>query len=133
MNERELQNILEAVHSGEVSPAHAVERLKHLPFEDLDFAKVDHHRALRQGYAEVIFGKGKTPEQVAEIVRSMLRHEDGRQNILGTRGETKICAAVRRVNFGKTSRRKAGEQPGTHLLAQFHPLSGVITVERSSE
>jgi NCAIR mutase (PurE)-related protein len=85
MNERELQKILEAVHSGEVSSARALERLKHLPFEDLDFAKVDHHRALRQGYAEVIFGKGKTPEQVAEIVRSMLRHKDGRQNILVTR------------------------------------------------
>ena len=106
MNERELQKILEAVHSGEVSPARALERLKHLPFEDLDFAKVDHHRALRQGYAEVIFGKGKTPEQVAEIVRSMLRHKDGRQNILVTRADAKIFAAVRRVNFGKTSERR---------------------------
>jgi NCAIR mutase (PurE)-related protein len=129
MNERELQKILEAVHSGEVSSARALERLKHLPFEDLDFAKVDHHRALRQGYAEVIFGKGKTPEQVAEIVRSMLRHKDGRQNILVTRADAKIFAAVRRLNFGKTSRKKAREQPG----ARFHPLSGVITVERSSE
>jgi NCAIR mutase (PurE)-related protein len=133
MNERELQKILEAVHSGEVSPARALERLKHLPFEDLDFAKVDHHRALRQGYAEVIFGKGKTPEQVAEIVRSMVRHKDGRQNILVTRADAKIFAAVRRVNFGKASEKNGGKKPGTHPAAQFHPLSGVITLERSSE
>jgi NCAIR mutase (PurE)-related protein len=145
MNERELQKILESVRSGEVSPAGALERLKHLPFEDLDFAKVDHHRALRQGYAEVIFGKGKTPEQVAEIVRSMLRHEDGRQNILITRANAEIFAAVRRVRPGKLSGRKAaGRDAGaTHLktaknaatgaTAQFHPLSGVITIERSSD
>jgi len=59
MNERELQKLLESVRSGEVSPARGLERLKHLPFEDLGFAKVDHHRALRQGYAEVIFGKAR--------------------------------------------------------------------------
>jgi NCAIR mutase (PurE)-related protein len=133
MNERELQKILESVRSGEVSPARALQRLKHLPFEDLDFAKVDHHRALRQGYAEVIFGKGKTPEQVAEIVRSMLRHKDGRQNILITRADSKIFAAVRRVNFGRASTKKIGRKSGTRPAPQFHPLSGVITVERNSE
>ena len=61
MNQQELLKILELVKSGELAPAKAIERLKHLPFEDLGFAKVDHHRALRQGFAEVIFGKGKTP------------------------------------------------------------------------
>jgi pyridinium-3,5-biscarboxylic acid mononucleotide synthase len=133
MNERELQKILESVRSGEVSPARALERLKHLPFEDLDFAKVDHHRALRQGYAEVIFGKGKTPEQVAEIVRSMLRHNDGRQNILITRADAKIFAAVRRVNLGRAPAKKTGKKSDTHSAPQFHPLSGVITLERSTE
>jgi NCAIR mutase (PurE)-related protein len=129
MNERELTKLLESVRSGELAPSSALQRLKHLPFEDLDFAKVDHHRALRQGYAEVIFGKGKTPEQVAEIVRSMLRHH-GRQNILITRADAEIFAAVRRMHFGRT-----GKRPGrkSHDGARFHPLSGVITVERSSE
>src|ERR1700719_1807720 len=122
MNERELQNILEAVHSGEVSPAHAVERLKHLPFEDLGFAKVDHHRALRQGYAEVVFGKGKTPEQVAEIVKSMLRQKGSRQNILITRADAATFKAVRRLNPSAKS-----------AAAKFHALSGVITIERSRE
>jgi NCAIR mutase (PurE)-related protein len=133
MNERELQKLLESVRSGVVSPARALERLKHLPFEDLGFAKVDHHRALRQGYAEVIFGKGKTPEQVAEIVRSMLRHQDGRQNILITRANDKIFAAVRRVKLRRGIAKGSGKKPTKGGAAEFHPLSGVITVERSGE
>jgi hypothetical protein len=124
MNERELQKLLEQVHTGELSPARAIERLKHLPFEDLGFAKVDHHRALRQGYAEVIFGKGKTSQQVAAIVRSMLSHRDSRHNILVTRADEKIFSAVRRLKPGKASPSAA---------AKFHPLSGVITIERTTE
>src|SRR5512137_800339 len=98
MNQQELLKILEAVVAGGVSPVQAIERLKHLPFEDLGFAKVDHHRALRQGYAEVIFGQGKTPAQVAEIVRAMLRKKESRQNILVTRADKKIFAAVKRMS-----------------------------------
>jgi pyridinium-3,5-biscarboxylic acid mononucleotide synthase len=124
MNERELQKLLEQVHTGELAPARAIERLKHLPFEDLGFAKVDHHRALRQGYAEVIFGKGKTSQQVAAIVRSMLSHRDSRHNILITRANERIFSAVRRLKPGKVSPSAA---------AKFHPLSGVITIERSTE
>src|SRR5260370_31074066 len=100
MKERELHQLLDLVRLGALPPERAVARLKHLPFEDLGFAKGDHHRALRQGYAEVVFGKGKTPEQVAEIVKSMLRHKGDRQNILVTRADAKIFAAVRRVNSG---------------------------------
>ena len=121
MDQRELVKIMEAVRAGELSPAKAVERLKHLPFEDLGFAMVDHHRALRQGYAEVVFGKGKTPAQVAEIVRAMTRGKDSRQNILVTRADAKIFAAVKRA-IGKNSR-----------AAKLHPISGVITIERSRE
>ncbi len=133
MNERELQKILESVRSGEVSPARALERLKHLPFEDLNFAKIDHHRALRQGYAEVIFGKGKTPAQVAEIVRAMLRHKDGQQNVLVTRADERMFAAVMRVNFGKGTEKPASKKSAVRPAAKFHPLSGVITIERSAE
>ncbi len=121
MNQAELLKILESVEAGKLSPGSAVERLKHLPFEDLGFAKVDHHRALRQGFAEVVFAKGKTPQQVAEIVRAMLRKKDSRQNILITRADTKVFAAMKKAN-GKTAR-----------AAKFHPLSGVITIERSRE
>ena len=98
-------------------PEAVLERLKHLPFEDIGFAKVDHHRAIRQGYAEVVFGKGKTPAQVAEIVRVMVRHKASRHNVLVTRADTKMFAAVKRV---------CGS-------AKIHALSGVITIERSKE
>ena len=117
MNQLELLKILELVKAGELSPDKAIERLKHLPFEDLGFAKVDHHRALRQGFAEVVLGKGKTPQQVAEIVRAMLRSKDSRQNILVTRADAKIFGVVKKLS----------------RAAKFHALSGAITIERTLE
>ena len=62
-----LKKLFEQVKRGKLSPDEAVQRLRHLPFEDLGFANVDHHRALRVGMPEVIFGPGKTPQQFAEI------------------------------------------------------------------
>ncbi len=121
MNQSELLKILESVKSGDLAPGKAIERLKHLPFEDLGFAKVDHHRALRQGFAEVVLGKGKTPQQVAEIVRAMLRKKDSRHNILITRADKKTFAAVKRAS-GKDAR-----------YGKFHELSGAITIERNAE
>jgi NCAIR mutase (PurE)-related protein len=121
MNQSELLKILESVKSGDLAPDQAVERLKHLPFEDLGFAKVDHHRALRQGFAEVILGKGKTPQQVAGIARAMLSKKDSRHNILVTRADKKIFSAVKRAS-GTDARH-----------AKFHELSGAITIERNAE
>ncbi len=69
MNEKDIEKILQAVREGETTIERALDRLRHLPFEDLGFVKIDHHRALRQGFPEVIFARGKTPKQVAEIVR----------------------------------------------------------------
>ena len=69
MDEHDVRKLLEALQRGEIAIEHALERLRHLPYEDLGFAKIDHHRALRQGYPEVVFARGKTPKQVAEIVR----------------------------------------------------------------
>jgi NCAIR mutase (PurE)-related protein len=70
MNSEALRKLFEQVRKKRLSPDEAVERLRHLPFEDLGFAKVDHHRALRQGMPEVIFSQGKTPRQVAGIFRA---------------------------------------------------------------
>src|SRR5258708_36830743 len=97
MNSQELLKLLESVQAGKLAPAKAIERLKNLPFEDLDFAKIDHHRTLRQGFAEVIFGKGKTPEQIAAIVRAMLAKKDSKHNILIARAEANIFSAVKRA------------------------------------
>jgi NCAIR mutase (PurE)-related protein len=117
MNELDIRELLEAVGTGKLSLGTATERLKHMPFEDIGFAKVDHHRALRQGFAEVVFGKGKTPKQVAEIVRAMVEKKASRQNVLVTRADEKMFAAVKRIS----------------RAAKFHALSKVITIERSAE
>ncbi len=121
MNSQELLKLLELVQSGKLAPSAALQRLKHLPFEDLDFAKVDHHRTLRQGFAEVIFGKGKSPDQIARIVHAMLEKKDSRHNVLITRADARIFRAVKRA-------------AGKHAKdAKFHPRSGVILIERESK
>src|ERR671914_3024066 len=71
MDSERLLELLEKVHRGTVSVSQAVARLRHMPFEDLGFAKLDHHRALRQGFPEVILGEGKRASEIAAIVRSM--------------------------------------------------------------
>ncbi len=82
MDQDQLKNLFERVRSGDLDIDQAVDRMRHMPFEDLGFAKVDHHRTLRQGMPEVIFGQGKTPEQVLAIAQNLLVHS---QNVLATR------------------------------------------------
>jgi NCAIR mutase (PurE)-related protein len=82
MTEDQIRKILEEHKAGALSADEAIDRLRALPFEDLGFANLDHHRSLRQGFPEVIFGSGKTVEQVARIVESMYKHD---HNILITR------------------------------------------------
>ncbi len=82
MTEDQIRKILEEYRAGALSPDDALHRLRSLPFEDLGFANIDHHRTLRQGFPEVIFGMGKTVDQVAKIVESMHKHD---HNILITR------------------------------------------------
>ena len=82
MTEDQIRRVLEQFKAGVLSTHDALEQLRTLPFEDLGFANVDHHRSLRQGFPEVVFGGGKTVEQVGRIVESMYRHE---HNILVTR------------------------------------------------
>ena len=97
MNPEVLRELLAQVARGRVSPDEALTRLRDLPFEDLGFARVDHHRALRQGMPEVVFGEGKTPAQVAAIVRAM----DARGgDVLVTRASAAQAAAVRKAVKG---------------------------------
>ncbi len=91
MNSQALRKLFDQVRKKRLSPDEAVERLRHLPFEDLGFAKVDHHRALRQGMPEVIFSQGKTPRQVADIFSRLAAHGG---NVLATRATEEQFAAV---------------------------------------
>jgi len=79
------------VRRGRLSPDEAVARLRHLPFEDLGFAKVDHHRVLRAGMPEVVLASGKSPQQVAGIFARLARH---RTNVLATRARREHYDAV---------------------------------------
>jgi len=83
LNAASIRKLFDDVKKGKLSPDEGVERLRHLPFEDLGFAKVDHHRSLRAGMPEVIFGEGKTPKQVAAVFARLSTH--GNSNILATR------------------------------------------------
>jgi NCAIR mutase (PurE)-related protein len=91
MNPQALRKLFDQVKKKQLSPEEAVDRLRHLPFEDLGFAKVDHHRALRQGMPEVIFSEGKTAKQVAGIFSRLAEHGG---NILATRATEDQYAAV---------------------------------------
>lgn len=91
MDAEKIKELLEQVRAGAVDVDGAMDRLKHMPFEDLGFAKVDHHRALRQGMPEVVFGLGKAPEHVRDIA---LRLRERSQNLLITRTAKEAAAAV---------------------------------------
>jgi pyridinium-3,5-biscarboxylic acid mononucleotide synthase len=93
LNAQSIRKLFEEVRRGKLSPDEGVDRLRHLPFEDLGFAKVDHHRALRAGMPEVIFGQGKTPAQVSEIFSRLAKHGG---NVLATRADQKQFAAVKK-------------------------------------
>ena len=76
MNQENLKNILSQVAKGSLSVENAKAQLMHISFENIDFAKIDHHRSLRKGFPEVIFGQGKTSEQIISIMKKMIIHEN---------------------------------------------------------
>ena len=94
MCQQSIEKLLEGVKNGEISIADAMQKMKALPFEDVDFAKIDHHRSIRQGYPEVIYGESKTPEQIEQITQKLL--EKG-NNILVTRANEEAYQAVLRI------------------------------------
>jgi len=85
---------LEQVKNGEIEIGEAVERLRHLPFEDLGFAHVDHHRQIRRGFPEVIYCPGKTVEQIVKIFSALAEKGD---NVLATRAEEDVFEALTRT------------------------------------
>jgi NCAIR mutase (PurE)-related protein len=108
MNIRRLEDLLKKVKSGKIMLDEAITQLKLLPFEDLGFTRIDHHRSLRKGFPEVIWGEGKTSEQILPIMRQLKRKG---QNILITRLDGKKARAIHKV-FSKS---------------QYYPRSRVLT------
>src|ERR1700722_10200081 len=111
MDEEQLRSLFEQVREGAVDVDSALHRMRHMPFEDLGFAKVDHHRALRHGMPEVIFGQGKTPDQISAIANALLAKS---ANLLITRASAAVAERIR----------------GEHPEAEYFAASGAIRVWR---
>ena len=94
MNKEKLENILRQVREGKKSIAQAMEELRQLPYADLDFARIDHHRELRTGYPEIVYCAGKTIDQVRMIFEAMNMEES---NIIGTRAEKSLFDAIQPI------------------------------------
>ena len=121
MDEVTLRRLLDDVRLGTVSPDEAVSRLRRLPFADLGFARVDHHRQLRQGLPEAVYAPGKSPEQCAAIVAELLAEDDLGPVLLTRADETQAAAATGRnpgaVTTGATlTWRPRPPRPGRVLL-----------------
>jgi len=111
MDQQTLKSLLERLTQGDVTVDQAMERLRNLPFENIGFAHVDHHRSLRCGFSEVIFCPGKTTDQTVEIFRRLAK---GGGNVLATRAKPETFEAVRRA---------VSE-------ARFNPLAGTIVLRQ---
>ena len=121
MDATSLRKLLEQVRSGTVSPDEAVSRLRHMPFEDLGFAKIDHHRRVRSGMPEVIFSQGKTPDQVAKIFKRMAAQGG---NVLATKASPEHFRAVKKIV------RKAEYRELARAIALTEPRFGVRPAAR---
>jgi NCAIR mutase (PurE)-related protein len=109
MTENTIRQILKDVQHGTCSVDDGLSRLKHLPYEDVGFARIDHHRALRQGFPEVIFGRGKTVSQIKVIAKRMLA---SKQNLLITRTDQTVFREIKKID----SKAKFFPDPGTILV-----------------
>ncbi|MCH7911186.1 MAG: nickel pincer cofactor biosynthesis protein LarB, partial [Candidatus Hydrogenedentes bacterium] len=113
MDQENLHKLLTSVADGTTLPDEAMSRLRSMPFEDLGFAKVDHHRALRQGHPETIYAEGKTAAQVVDIAKAMIAHES---NVLATRCDEEVVRAL------------LAEYPD----AEDHAVARCVTITRSA-
>ena len=136
MEQRQLRGLLERVATGQASIEEAERALRVAPFEDLGYAKVDTHRGVRQGVSEVVYGAGKTAEQIAGVCRALL--EGGQHRVLVTRLEADKAERVERLLVGQGVALCSGEDgafsdggaPGRlgpaclrvpHTAASWHP------------
>ena len=95
MNEKDIKLLLENIRTKKLTVDQGLRKLRHLPFEDIGFARIDHHRVLRQGFPEVLFGQGKTPKQIFNIVKRMLPLK---HNILITRTEESVYRKIKNLD-----------------------------------
>ena len=114
MDSLHLKKLLQQVQSGSVSVQHALQELRTLPYEDVGFASIDHHRSLRQGFPEVIFCEGKTTTQVTSIARKLLKNGN---SLLATRVQPDVARALLRAI----------------PKATYHKVARILSVQKSKQ
>jgi NCAIR mutase (PurE)-related protein len=123
MNRSDLTQLLQSVRDGKTNIATALKRLEHMPYENVGYARIDHHRHLRHGMPEVIYCEGKTIGQVAGIVKRMLAHKS---DILATRASDKVFRAIKKLD----SRARYHEQSRAIVIQHKKrtPTEGIVLV-----
>jgi NCAIR mutase (PurE)-related protein len=138
MNADGIKDLLESVKAGRLSVDHALNRLKDLPYADLGYAMVDHHRSLRGGHPETIFSQGKTVEQVVGIARRLLEKD---ANIMATRADRRVYEALQavcdRVEYHEAARivvmnRSADAPTRTSILVMCAGTSDIPVAEEAA-
>jgi len=124
MNAETMRSVLERVAAGRLKPETALRKLKHLPFEDMGFARVDHHRALRSGAAEVIYCPGKSTRQVVAIAAKLL---EAGADVLATRADPAVFRAMRR-RWRRTKVYKAARIAAVLRPRRPKPVGNVLVV-----
>jgi len=132
MREETLKDLLRRVADGEVTPDEALKAVRGLPFEDIGFAKIDHHRTLRCGVPEVVFCQGKSPEQVAGIAERIVA---AGTNLLATRADARHFEAVRAVcpeaEYKPGARAITLRQTSVGYGASFGGIAALLTMLNS--
>ena len=138
MTIKELEHLLEQVKTGKKNVDDALEELKYLPYSDLGFARIDHHREVRTGYPEIVYCAGKTIQQVKEIFRVMSEREN---NVFGTRADEKMFKAVKSIipetKFFREAkiisiRKKEPEMPDTKIAVITAGTSDIPVAEEAA-
>ncbi len=123
MNEEKIRELLKGYKAEQISEGDVINTLKNLPFEDLTFAKIDHHRALRWGFPEVIFCEGKTPHQVRSIAQRIVKSGS---NLLATKATpdmfTEISAVIPDASYNETARTVS------HVTSEIRHLRGNLII-----
>jgi len=125
MNEKNLKKLLEEVRQGSCDVAEAIKQMKHWPSEAMDFACVDHHRALRTGFPEVVYGKDKSAEQIGAIMKALL---DKPNVVLATRVTPEKAAQIRDMTAGLAYHETARMLVGNSDKVFEHDSRGTILV-----
>lgn len=138
MNEKNLRDLLTKIKQNDLSVAEGLEKLKDLPFEDLGFVKIDHHRQLRQGFPEVIYCAGKTRDQVATIAEKLAARAEA--NILATRADYSmyegVAARIPDAEYNDLARliviRRGNQEKRGHILVLSAGTSDLPVAEEAA-